>query len=81
MKLYSSPFVLFLNGTITMSASQLGTLGVGMETVGAWNDFWAEHEDDIKSVHPDFDVNDVEGNLENYGFDLSDPDTWFNLLF
>ncbi len=78
MKKYISPFVMFLNGTITLSSSQLGELGIDVD-VAEWNSFWADVGEDVKAEHPDFDVND-QSTWYN-GFNLGDPDTWFNLLF
>ena len=66
MKKYLSPFIILANGTINMTVSQLGQLGVGEETINNWNAFWEEHKDDINALSPSFDINDDQ--------------TWFNLF-
>ena len=78
MKKYISPFVMFLNGTITLSSSQLGELGIDVD-VAEWDAFWAEAEEDVIREHPGFDVNNPDTWVN--GFNLSDPDTWGVLLF
>jgi hypothetical protein len=75
---YISPVFLDGNGSITLTASQLGKLGVDQDVVSDWETFWAENGEEFPG---DFDVNDAAGMLAKYGFKLADPDTWYNPLF
>ncbi len=81
MKKYISPFVMFLNGTITLSSSQLGELGVDVSVISSWNDFWDSIKDDMPDTEQarNFNVNDTSTWYN--GFNLADDSTWFNLLY
>lgn len=78
MKKYFSPFVILATGTISMTDSQLGELGIEVD-VAAWDVFWAEAKEIVEGLYPNFNVNDSES-WPN-GFNLGDSDTWNNLLF
>ena len=78
MKKYLSPFIILANGTISMTVSQLGQLGVGEEIVTKWEEFWAEAEESVKDNFPDFDVN-IDSTWPE-GFSLSDQESWYILL-
>ena len=78
MKKYISPFVMFLNGTITLTSSQLGELGIDVD-VAEWNAFWADADEYVRELHPGFIVDNPDTWVND--FNLSDPDTWENLLF
>ena len=79
MKKYLSPVFIMATGTISMTVSQLGQLGVGEDVIENWEGFWAENGDDILAAHSDFNVNDQSTWVN--GFQLNDPDTWSNLFF
>ena len=78
MKKYFSPFVILATGTISMTDSQLGELGIEVD-VAAWDDFWAEAEEFVNENYPNFNVND--SSTWPSGFSLGDSDSWPILLF
>lgn len=78
MKKYFSPFVILATGTISMTDSQLGELGIEVD-VAAWDEFWAEAQEIVEGLYPNFNVND-SASWPN-GFNLGDSNTWNNLLF
>ena len=73
MKKYLSPFIILANGTITMTVSQLGQLGITID-VGKWNAFWESAGDMVEEFFPGFIVEDKSTWPE--GFDSADPNTW-----
>ncbi len=75
---YVSPIFLDGNGTITMTASQLGKLGVDQNVVTEWEAWWAACGEEYPE---DFDINKSDEMYEKYGFLLSDSDTWSYPIF
>ena len=79
-KFYVSPMILDANGTITMTVSQLGELGIDNveDWTKYWNDFWDASGDIVDEIYPDFDIND--SSTYPKGFDPADENTWFVLI-
>lgn len=76
-KVYISPLILDANGTITLRASQLEALGIGDDLINEWDEFWKDNHEEFP---PGFDPDNNDYNMATYGFDLRDPDTWYNPL-
>ncbi len=77
MKKYFSPFVILANGTITMTDSQLGELGIDID-VGAWNEFWAACDGQVLPEYENFDIQNP--GTWPAGFDQYDQESWYILL-
>ena len=73
MKKYLSPFVILANGTINMTVSQLGQLGITID-VGQWDAFWEASGDFVQDIFPTFNIEDRTTWPE--GFDSADYNTW-----
>ena len=77
MKKYLSPFIILANGTINMTVSQLGQLGITID-VGQWAAFWEASGDLVQGIFPTFDIQNPDTWPE--GFDSADPNTWHILI-
>ncbi len=77
MKKYLSPFIILANGTITMTVSQMGQLGITID-VAAWDDFWDAAEGQVLDEYKNFNINDPSTWPE--WFDQNNQDTWWKLI-
>ena len=73
---YITPAILLANGKITLTASQAAKIGIG--SVAAWEDFWADAHDSVLPEYENFDIND--SSTYPPGFRAGDPDSWYILI-
>ncbi len=77
--IYSTPAFIDENMTIDLTVSQLAKLGVDETVVGSWAAFVEEAQLTEEDFKEGFDVNDPS-TYEAFGFDITDPDSWYNVI-
>ena len=77
--IYSTPTFIDENMTIDLTVSQLAQLGVDQSVAGDWAAFIADLQLTEEDFVEGFDVNDPS-TYEAFGFDIKDPDSWYNVI-